>query len=998
MQWVIEQTVDLQHAIPHGAWPEPLAVTGDSQAHEWRVRILENGAPAALDGCSCKGYFVRGDGQTVLAEGSIAEAIAAVVLPQACYAVPGAVRGLLRISRDGVVMTAAVLSLHVIEGPGDAIVDPGEVIPSLDELLAQVAAMEALNDDVSAAEAGRVAAEQGRVQAEQEREATIAQIEQDAENGEYDGATFLPAVSADGVISWTNDKGLANPASVNIKGADGEDGLSVELRLSDAYLQWRPTDGVWQNLIALSEITGPAGADGADGQNPTISIGTVTRAETTSEASATLTGTYPAYVLNLVLPKGDTGATGATGPTGPKGDDGVSPIVSVSKSGKVTTITIVDATGTHTATINDGADGSGTGDMVRATYDANENGIVDDAEKLGGQLPEHYASVDDLAEKASLPVSDTPPEDSEFWVDTGVSPTMLRRWRGADVPTGREYQQTISADTGSASLSIDNAQGQLRSVALEMGCVAKQAGTGDPSPENIRAIIGRESVEIAACGKNLFDLSDLYASGSNTGMDISVSSVRVYTTGEGGTWRGAKTPDFVIHAGVTYTLSATLSSYVSGYARVGLRGADNNAFVIGASLPFNATTGKLSTTYTPDADDEVYLSILCTNGTLLTGDCTFTNIQLEIGSTATEYEPYRSMGGGTITPSATLYGLPEAEDTVEVSVDGDVLVTRRTAIVEFDGTENWTAYNAGVSGEKRMRALPETTPGIQPPPNNNTAANLLCSHYLSVPATTGGTYERVTGISVHASEKAVYIYDEQYSDGNVEAWKSYLATRYAAGTPVTVVYEMAEATTETPAAVDPIVPQPGAVNIFTDADTLSATITGSGWDTIGDMGGLEAQLAEKVDAADLATVATSGSYNDLTDKPNIAEEIDVDTTITEGGTNPVTGGAIYTALAGKADAGDIPAGLLQSAFHGTVSLLSTGWTQGDDSWYSQTVTATGVTATAIVYVAFHPDSRSAFLDAGIYCSAQAANQLTFKAASQPESNISVNVHAMEVSA
>ena len=258
MQWVIEQTVDLQHAIPHGAWPEPLAVTGDSQAHEWRVRILENGAPAALDGCSCKGYFVRGDGQTVLAEGSIAEAIAAVVLPQACYAVPGAVRGLLRISRDGVVMTAAVLSLHVIEGPGDAIVDPGEVIPSLDELLAQVAAMEALNDDVSAAEAGRVAAEQ-------EREAAFAQFKADIASGEYNGATFTPGMSAAGVLSWTNDKGLPNPESVNIKGADGEDGLSVELRLSGAYLQWRPTGGTWQNLVALSAITGPAGADGADG-------------------------------------------------------------------------------------------------------------------------------------------------------------------------------------------------------------------------------------------------------------------------------------------------------------------------------------------------------------------------------------------------------------------------------------------------------------------------------------------------------------------------------------------------------------------------------------------------------------------------------------------------------------------------------------------------------------------------------------------------------------
>lgn len=898
MNWIIRQTIDLTRGFPPAnVWPDVLMIPGDGDAHVWEIAINERGQPANLDGYSVSALFVREDKNSIYIAGNSSGNIASVTLTQQCYAIAGQLRGIMRISKNGNVLSACETFFSVREPVPNQYIDPGEIIPSLEELLAQMDALEQLEEDVSAAEAKRIAAEQ-------EREAAFAQFKADIESGEYDGATFTPGMSADGMLSWTNDKGLPNPASVNIKGADG---LSVELRLSGTYLQWRPTGGAWQNLVALSAITGPAGADGADGQNPTISIGTVTRAETTSEASATLTGTYPAYVLNLVLPKGDTGATGATGPTGPKGDDGVSPIVSVSKSGKVTTITIVDATGTHTATINDGADGSGTGDMVRATYDANENGIVDDAEKLGGQLPEHYASVDDLAEKASLPVSDTPPEDSEFWVDTGVSPTMLRRWRGADVPTGREYQQTISADTGSASLSIDNAQGQLRSVALEMGCVAKQAGTGDPSPENIRAIIGRESVEIAACGKNLFDLSDLYASGSNTGMDISVSSVRVYTTGEGGTWRGAKTPDFVIHAGVTYTLSATLSSYVSGYARVGLRGADNNTFVSGASLPFNATTGKLSTTYTPDADDEVYLSILCTNGTLLTGDCTFTNIQLEIGSTATEYEPYRSMGGGTITPSATLYGLPEAEDTVEVSVDGDVTVTRRTAIVEFDGTENWAAYNAGVSGEKRMRALPETTPGIQPPPNNNTAANLLCSHYLSVPATTGGTYERVTGISVHASEKAVYIYDEQYSDGNVEAWKSYLATRYAAGTPVTVVYEMAEATTETPAAVDPIVPQPGAVNIFTDADTLSATITGSGWDTIGDMGGLEAQLAEKVDAADLAAVATSGDYEDLINLPTIPEPVTVDSQITENGQNPVAGGAIFDALADKADSADLSA-------------------------------------------------------------------------------------------
>ena len=49
----------------------------------------------------------------------------------------------------------------------------------------------------------------------------------------------------------------------------------------------------------------------------------------------------------------------------------------------------------------------------------------------------------------------------------------------------------------------------------------------------------------------------------------------------------------------------------------------------------------------------------------------------------------------------------------------------------------------------------------------------------------------------------------------------------------------------------------------------------------------------------LADVATSGNYKDLDGKPAIPT---VDNTITEGGTNPVTGGAIFDALAGKANA------------------------------------------------------------------------------------------------
>ena len=40
-----------------------------------------------------------------------------------------------------------------------------------------------------------------------------------------DGTTFTPAVSADGVISWTNDGGKDNPAPVSIKGPQGIQGV-----------------------------------------------------------------------------------------------------------------------------------------------------------------------------------------------------------------------------------------------------------------------------------------------------------------------------------------------------------------------------------------------------------------------------------------------------------------------------------------------------------------------------------------------------------------------------------------------------------------------------------------------------------------------------------------------------------------------------------------------------------------------------------------------------
>lgn len=103
-----------------------------------------------------------------------------------------------------------------------------------------------------------------------------------------DGATFTPSVSAEGVLSWTNDKGLMNPDPINIKGApgadgtngtngtdgkDGTDGVGIASivktgteGLVDTYTITL-TDG---NTYTFTVTNGQDGADGEDSSTVTI--------------------------------------------------------------------------------------------------------------------------------------------------------------------------------------------------------------------------------------------------------------------------------------------------------------------------------------------------------------------------------------------------------------------------------------------------------------------------------------------------------------------------------------------------------------------------------------------------------------------------------------------------------------------------------------------------------------------------------------------------------
>ena len=99
-------------------------------------------------------------------------------------------------------------------------------------------------------------------------------------------------------------------------------------------------------------------------------------------------------------PKGETGNPGPQGPEGKPGPQG-----NIGPTGKgITNITKTSGTGapgtydTYTITLTDnttfsfqvynGANGEGAGDMLQIIYDANNNGIVDNAEKVNGHTVE----------------------------------------------------------------------------------------------------------------------------------------------------------------------------------------------------------------------------------------------------------------------------------------------------------------------------------------------------------------------------------------------------------------------------------------------------------------------------------------------------------------------------------------------------------------------------------------------------------------------------------
>ena len=130
---------------------------------------------------------------------------------------------------------------------------------------------------------------------------------------------FVPSVSSAGVLSWTNKAGLANPASVNIKGDKGDKG--------DTGAQ------------GIQGVKGDKGATGAPGAAATIRIGNVVTGAPGTDVVVTNSGTSSAAILNFQIPRGTPGADGGVTVDAELSDTSTNPIQNKAVKTAIDTVT-----------------------------------------------------------------------------------------------------------------------------------------------------------------------------------------------------------------------------------------------------------------------------------------------------------------------------------------------------------------------------------------------------------------------------------------------------------------------------------------------------------------------------------------------------------------------------------------------------------------------------------------------------------------------------------
>lgn len=309
-----------------------------------------------------------------------------------------------------------------------------------------------------------------------------------------------------------------------------------------------------------------------------------------------------------------------------------------------------------------------------------------------------------------------------------------------------------------------------------------QEGSGDPSPDNIRPISGRDSVKVERCGENLLDVAQCRTATPSAayGLTVTVDDtglIRVFGIPKVNKDNPRATFRILFTNQVILTKEYKAKWFV-------VKG------VINAITPIQKDKSiVLQSPLLPNTSVDVQFRLM-----YYTGD------------EPTTYTPYTGQTA-TLTLPHTIYG-----GTVD-AVTGEA----KSEYLKYtvNGTEEFV-FNDRSDGTQYFSATILQIPNVND--IDESMKTELCSHYPI-----DNPYMSKTACAWLLNQKVNYLRISDPRFSTVEELKAYLAAQYAAGTPVQIAYKLAEPVPFTVTGAQPIPALPGVNTIMTDADALTVT-------------------------------------------------------------------------------------------------------------------------------------------------------------------------------
>lgn len=301
-----------------------------------------------------------------------------------------------------------------------------------------------------------------------------------------------------------------------------------------------------------------------------------------------------------------------------------------------------------------------------------------------------------------------------------------------------------------------------------------QEGTGDPSPDNVRPIKGRNSVTVERCGENLLDEACFPIIKTNN--NIKTTSKMTLPPG-------------------TYTVCVLSVA--------------NGVCANGADVEHTYNSNKH--TFTLARQTAIQLDAYWEQGRPENDK----HIWLVEGSEWRTYAPYTGQTA-TLALHRTIYG-GEVD-----AVTGEGQETWK--LLTLNGTESWNTWGINVNNPAVTGFY---TYDISDYDSINVEA--VCSHSPKAGKDVwGGLNAGIGFATVGALRYFMYcvptsLLPDISAGHEVASLKSYLAAQYAAGTPVRIAYKLAKPFPVTATGAQPIPALPGVNTVLTDADALTVT-------------------------------------------------------------------------------------------------------------------------------------------------------------------------------